>query len=103
MVCHLLPFLVYQPSLTAISIDTAGDSMRSPVSFSIAQATQILSTMVTFFVTTLRLPLSQTVSVRSTVFSPSTLMSKRSGEKRPQPFTAAMIHCDDQDGRPSTM
>ena len=43
MVSHLLPFLVYQPSLTAISIDTFGDSMRSPVSFSIAQATHTFS------------------------------------------------------------
>ena len=59
IVCHLLPFLVYQPSLTAISIDTFGDSMRSPVSFSIAQATHTLSMTFTLTVRVWRSLFSQ--------------------------------------------
>ncbi|MNL53247.1 hypothetical protein D3C87_1764790 [compost metagenome] len=47
IVCHLLPDFVYQPSLTAISMVTLGDSRRSPVSFSMAQATQTLSRIAT--------------------------------------------------------
>ncbi|MNL60827.1 hypothetical protein D3C87_1846720 [compost metagenome] len=59
MVCHLLPFFVYQPSSTAISIDTAGDSITSPVSFSIAQATHTLSLILTFSILVCRWLLSQ--------------------------------------------
>lgn len=91
IVCHLLPFLPYQPSLTAISILTAGDVMRSPVSRSIAQAMrrQVLDGGLVLGGLALAIhPLGHLVA---TSFSPRFFSSKRSGEKRPQPLIAAMI------------
>ena len=44
MDCHLLPFLPYQPSLTAISMVTMGDSSRVLVDNSMAQAMQVVLT-----------------------------------------------------------
>src|SRR5690606_184033 len=103
MVCHLLPFFEYQPSFTAISMETAGDSRRSPVSFSMAQATHTLLCTRTLFlmVSRWRRPLAPSFHskvVYSMSASPRSLISKRSGENRPHPLIAAMIHCDDQDG-----
>ena len=102
MVCHLLPSLVYQPSLTAISIVIFEDSKRSPVSRSIAQATQLKSFIFTVFVIFLGFRFSQTVSVYSTSFSPNSFKSKRNAEKRPLLLIPAMMNCDDQEGRPFT-
>ena len=83
--------------------------MRSPVAFSMAQATHFILRRRAFLDTSLRKlrPFcgfcSHTFSDHSKFFSPRSSISNRKGLNLPQALMAAVMNCEDQPGRPSTM
>src|SRR3954471_11763047 len=104
MVCHLLPFFCSQPSATAISMLTIGDSSRSPVDSSMAHAMQVRGATLTVFFTSCFVSLppvaffTHFVSVYSTsTGEPTGLRSKRSGEYRPHELMAAIMNWEGQE------